>query len=132
MPWVADAPQAGFSAHPPWLPVWLAHRDRAIDRQTAEPHSMLATTRALIRLRRQHAALRIGDLEVAHVDDDLLHLVRRAGTSVVHAAFNLGARARTLDLPQADTRTLWCGAAVPAPTTLDLPPGAAWYGLGDA
>lgn len=131
MPWVADAPQAGFSTHAPWLPVWPAHRERAVDRQAAEPNSMLATTRQLIRLRQQHPALRIGELEVEHVDDDLLHLVRRAGQTEMHAVFNLGATERTLAMPQADARTQWSGGARPSPTTLDLPPGAAWLGLGD-
>ena len=94
--------------------------------------SMLASTRQLIRLRQQHAALRVGELEVAHVDDDLLHLVRRSGPAEMHAVFNLGATARTLAMPQADARTQWSGGARPSPTTLDLPPGAAWLGLGDA
>lgn len=132
MPWAGDATHAGFSTHAPWLPVWPAHRERAVDRQSADPTSTLATTRQLIRLRQQHPALRVGELEVAHVDDDLLHLVRRSGPAEMHAVFNLGATERTLAMPQADARTQWSGGARPSPTTLDLPPGAAWLGLGDA
>jgi hypothetical protein len=71
-------------------------------------------------------------VEVAHVDDDLLHLVRRSGQTEMHAVFNLGGTARTMAMPRADARTQWCGGARPTPTTLDLPPGAAWFGLGDA
>jgi alpha-glucosidase len=132
MPWAGDAPNAGFSAHAPWLPVWPAHQGKAVDRQSAEANSMLSTTRQLIRLRQQHPALRVGELEVAHVDDDLLHLVRRSGQTEMHAVFNLGGTARTMAMPRADARTQWCGGARPTPTTLDLPPGAAWFGLGDA
>jgi hypothetical protein len=50
----------------------------------------------------------------------------------MHSVFNLGATERTLAMPQADARTQWSGGARPSPTTLDLPPGAAWLGLGDA
>lgn len=132
MPWAADAAHAGFSSAAPWLPVWPAHRAQAVDRQSATPGSMLATTRRLIRLRRQHPALRVGDLEVHEADDTLLHLVRRAGASVVHAVFNLGATPRRLPMSEADRRSIWSGGAHPTPTTLDLPPGTAWYGLGDA
>lgn len=132
MPWAADAAHAGFSTAQPWLPVCPLHRALAVDRQSAEPGSMLASTRQLIHLRRQHPALRVGDLEVQEADDALLHLVRRAGASVVRAVFNLGATPRRLPMPDADRRTAWSGGARPTPTTLDLPPGTAWYGLGDA
>jgi alpha-glucosidase len=131
MPWQADAPYAGFSAVEPWLPVADGHRARAVDRQAADPHSMLSTTRRLLHLRRAHDALRHGELAVAAADDGLLHLVRRAGTSVVQAAFNLGTTARRIAIDAAGPRTLWSGGALPSSTHLDLPPGAAWYGLGE-
>lgn len=131
MPWQADAAHAGFSAVEPWLPVADGHRARAVDRQAADPHSMLSTTRRLLHLRRAHEALRHGELALAAADDGLLHLVRRGGASVVQAAFNLGTTARRIAIAAAGPRTLWSGGALPASTHLDLPPGAAWYGLGE-
>jgi alpha-glucosidase len=131
MPWVADAPHAGFSTHEPWLPVWPAHHSLAVDRQDVDPDSMLATTRTLIALRRRHPALRHGALVEARAEGDLLHLVRRHDTSTVHALFNLGATPHRHALDDADRRTLWCHRAMPTPSNIDLPPGAAWYGLGD-
>lgn len=132
MPWQRDAPHAGFSTVEPWLPLADSHREQAVDRQSQAPQSMLAITRRLIALRQAHPALRSGDLEVRAADDSLLHLVRRLQSSVVHAVFNLGANARRCPFDAADQRTLWSGGATAAPTCLDLPPGAAWYGLGDA
>lgn len=131
MPWQADAPHAGFSTVEPWLPIADGHRAQAVDRQSRDPHSMLSTTRRLLGLRRAHDALRHGELAVAAADDGLLHLVRRSDGSVVQAAFNLGATPRQIAIDAADQRTLWSGGAVPLPTRLDLPPGTAWYGLGD-
>ena len=58
MPWFADAPHAGFSTHAPWLPVWPAHRERAVDRQSADTTSMLATTRQLSALSSQRLTMR--------------------------------------------------------------------------
>lgn len=92
---------------------------------------MLATTRQLIGLRRSHAALRVGALEVAQVDDGLLHLVRRDGGSTVHAVFNLGNTSQALPMADAEPRTLWTFGARPGAHSLHVPPGSAWYGFGD-
>jgi alpha-glucosidase len=131
MPWIAEAVQAGFSPVEPWLPIPDSHRARAVDRQSADPRSMLASTRQLIRLRQAHPALRSGELEVAFADEALLHLVRRAGPSVVHAVFNLGTTPRGFAMPAADRRTAWTFGALTAADSLELPPGTAWYGLGE-
>lgn len=131
MPWTADAAHAGFSPVEPWLPVWPAHRALAVDRQSQDEASMLATTRQLIGLRRSHAALRVGALEVAQVDDGLLHLVRRDGGSTVHAVFNLGNTSQALPMADAEPRTLWTFGARPGAHSLHVPPGSAWYGFGD-
>ena len=59
----ADAPDVGFSTATPWLPVWPAHREHAVDRQSADPGSILNKSRRFIDLRARHAALRLGDIE---------------------------------------------------------------------
>jgi alpha-glucosidase len=90
MPWRHDAPQAGFSTGRPWLPLDPAHRARAVDRQEADPDSLLHATRRLIALRRAEPALRAGACHVLWAEADVLLLQRGEGPGAVLALFNLG------------------------------------------
>jgi alpha-glucosidase len=91
MPWAADEPQLGFSDGEPWLPVGPDHAALAVDRQEADPHSLLHLTRRLVALRRAHEALMWGDLEILHADHALLVFERRADGRAMLCAFNLSA-----------------------------------------
>lgn len=131
MPWVHDAPHAGFGAAEPWLPVDPAHAARAVDRQEPDPDSMLNRTRALIRLRQQQAALRHGACEVLFAQGPVLAMCRGEGRSGVIALFNLGAEAAPAPpgLPATvfdATHTLWVSEASLSADRL-LPPGAAAF-----
>lgn len=142
MPWSHDAPYAGFSGARPWLPVDPAHAALAVDIQEAEADSMLHHTRALLRLRREHPALRVGACEVLHAQGDVLVLRRseRAGEregeggGAVLAVFNLGADAAALPPllpllpPQAldPARCLWRHPHA-GPIDVHLPAGAAAF-----
>jgi alpha-glucosidase len=99
MPWQAGAHAGGFTTGRPWLPVAPAHRALAVDVQEADPGSTLHLTRRLLALRRQHAALRLGDLATLHADEHVWVLRRRHGTDTVWVAFNLGPDPRVLALP---------------------------------
>ena len=91
MPWAADAPRLGFSDAEPWLPVGPDHAALAVDRQEADPNSLLHLTRRLVALRRSHEALMWGDIEILHADRALLVFERRADGQRVLCAFNLSA-----------------------------------------
>lgn len=97
MPWVADAPNAGFSVARPWLPLGPDHLGRAVDVQEADPASLLRLTRRLIDLRKQHPALVEGTMAVLHADEALLVFARTAGDERLVCAFNLSAQ--PIDLP---------------------------------
>nr|WP_315384006.1 alpha glucosidase [uncultured Sphingomonas sp.] len=99
MPWVADAPNAGFSIGRPWLPLGPDHLGRAVDVQEADPASLLRLTRRLIDLRKQHAALVEGAMAVLHADEALLVFARTDGDARLVCAFNLAAD--PVDLPPA-------------------------------
>lgn len=91
MPWRADQPNAGFSAGEPWLPIDPRHIPLAVDRQEADPASMLHVTRRLIALRKAHAALGRGAMtmiETGHAD--LLAFERTLGAERLVCVFNLG------------------------------------------
>ncbi len=131
MPWVHDAPHAGFGGAEPWLPADRAHAALAVNVQEADANSMLNHTRALLRLRRGQAALRSGDCEVLHAQGDVLALRRGEGESAVLALFNLGSTSAPVPTTLAPgaldpARCLW---AVPGAGASDqtLPAGAAAF-----
>ncbi|RTL43009.1 MAG: DUF3459 domain-containing protein [Burkholderiales bacterium] len=116
MPWQAGAPQAGFTTGEPWLPVEPAHLALAVDRQEADPASLLHQTRALIALRRTHDALRTGECEVLAAEGDVLVLRRGAGRQALTAVFNLGPGAAPWPARIAvDASPLWSTEPMPTP-----------------
>ncbi|PZQ57460.1 MAG: DUF3459 domain-containing protein [Novosphingobium pentaromativorans] len=92
LPWKAQDEHGGFTGGNPWLPLSEANLARAIDRQEADPASLLHLTRHLIHLRREDAALRRGTCEVLLVDETRLVLRRAAEGRSVLAVFNIGER----------------------------------------
>jgi alpha-glucosidase len=99
MPWVADAPQHGFSSSRPWLPLGPDHGGLCVDRQERDPHSLLALTRRLIRLRSDWSALRTGDMRIVHADDAILCFDRIAGSERLRCLFNLTAAPAPFPIP---------------------------------
>ena len=91
MPWAVQAGEGGFTTGAPWLPLGEENLARAVDRQEADPASLLNLTRRLLSLRRDYPALRLGSFTVIHADESVL-VVRREhqGRSVV-GLFNLSA-----------------------------------------
>ena len=98
MPWAAAEPNSGFSgaAGPgaqPWLPIPAEWPGYAVDRQLADPGSMLGLYRQAIMLRALHPALGSGHAVVTRQDDVIrLDLVARHGdASPVTCWINMGA-----------------------------------------
>ncbi len=89
MPWVAEHVHGGFGSVAPWLPVGEENRARAVDRQLADPHSLLYHTQAMLHLRRTHRALRHGRLVRCDQDGSLLIIERMAGEETLRCLFNL-------------------------------------------
>jgi len=88
LPWCADAPGLGFSTAEPWLPFGEDHAALAIDRQQADPASLLAWTRSVLDFRNRHEALRRGAVKILTVDDDLLVFERCNGDEKLLCIFN--------------------------------------------
>ena len=116
MAWEGDAPHLGFTDGQPWLPAGADHKALAVDRQEAEPDSLLQLTRRLIALRRGDAALRLGAMEELAAEGDLLRFVRRDGARRLLVACNFGDAAVALDAGGAVL------AAVNGATAAQLPP----------
>ncbi len=90
MPWQADAPNCGFSASEPWLPIGTDHIALSVDRQENDATSLLQFTRRLIALRNANDALLIGDLRIIEASETLLVFDRQTARQHLLCAFNLG------------------------------------------
>jgi alpha-glucosidase len=121
IPWVAGAPNAGFTTGEPWLPVNLRDVSKAVDVQEGDPESLLNLTRALLAMRRTHDVLRYGAAVAVRAEGDLLVLEREHEGKRMCAAWNFGAVAAGIELPAAN----WTMASSVNGATLDtLPPYA--------
>ncbi|MBB6135254.1 alpha-glucosidase [Massilia aurea] len=103
MPWVADAPHAGFTDGQPWLPVDAAHVKAAVDVQDRDHDSMLNFQRRFIALRRSLPQLTRGEIAFFDAPEPVLALRRDlAGHDSVLAAFNLSGEEVSFDWPATD------------------------------
>jgi alpha-glucosidase len=92
MAWSSTAPNLGFSSGDPWLPTGDGHRDLAVDRQEADPASLLAFTRKCLRLRKAHPTLRLGSMRSVEVGEQMLVYERSDGRARLRCTFNLSDR----------------------------------------
>lgn len=109
MPW-SDAPNGGFArlgAAEPWLPLAPDWRERNVECELGDQHSMLALYRRLLQLRRAHPALRTGTLHpVACPAPDCLLYERRLGAERLIVALNFASEPRAPELPGLPARLL--------------------------
>jgi len=128
MPWSAEAPDLGFGsgAARPWLPLSEAQRALAVDRQEADPGSMLQAARRLLHWRRTQPALVHGELMLLPVHEQVLAFVREHEGERVLCAFNLSAQPAELALPAglalAQQLDSGIGGAQPVGATLQFAP----------
>jgi len=101
MPWVREAPHAGFSVRRPWLPVPRVHAELAVDGQEGDPESTLALTRRLMGLRKRYGALRVGGMRIVEASQSILVFERGYGGERVLCVFNLGREPRSFAQPGA-------------------------------
>jgi glycosidase len=98
MQWDASE-QAGFSSVEPWLPVQDDYQTRNVAVQSADPRSFLSMTRALIWMRRNSAALSLGDITFLPAPDGALAYIRQYDTERVFVALNFTNLSRSVSLP---------------------------------
>jgi alpha-glucosidase len=108
MPWVADAPHAGFTTGAkPLLPVAATHTPLAVDQQAGDAHSLLGYFTQLLHWRRQQPALLHGSMTLLPLHPQVLGIVREQeteqGTQRLLCVFNFSDNAASLDLPPAWT-----------------------------
>ena len=91
MPWESGKPNLGFSTGRPWLPPGKEHCRLAVDRQQADPGSMLAFTRLCLKLRAT-TPLRDGSMAIEEASDQLLRFTREKDGRRLACSFNLSDR----------------------------------------
>jgi alpha-glucosidase len=99
MQW-APGPAAGFSAADPWLPPVSDDPELTVERQRADPGSVLNLFRSLIRLRREVPALAVGAYRPLPGPSDVLSFERWHPAGSVRVHLNFGSSAREIDLEE--------------------------------
>ncbi|NBC96461.1 MAG: DUF3459 domain-containing protein [Deinococcus-Thermus bacterium] len=130
MPWTAGAPHAGFTTGTPWLPVPAQHHDLAVDRQAADPGSVLEATRAFLAWRKTHPVLITGDKRLVETAAPVFAVERTDGDARMLCVFNLSNRPATATLDGG-----WRTVVAPGPAngtiapdgTVTLPPFGVVY-----
>ncbi|WP_170328448.1 alpha-amylase family glycosyl hydrolase [Ruegeria arenilitoris] len=106
MVWAAQDEQSGFSTGDPWLPVSAAQSEQAVDRLETDGQSMLHHYRRAITLRHAHPALATGAQSEMQQIGPVLMFQRENTSEAVCCAFNLGAEAMQVDLPEGNWRAI--------------------------
>ncbi len=103
MVWTTDNANGGFSdAARTWLPVDRSHLKRSVAAQDADGASVLQHYRRALALRAGHPVMRSGDLTKWTASGDVLSFLRHDADGMIFCAFNIGATAATLTLPDGD------------------------------
>jgi alpha-glucosidase len=89
MPWNAQAPNLGFSAGTPWLPLGPAHGLLAVSRQEGDPDSPLNFARELLARRKGSPALRVGAIRWVEAPAPIAAFTRTHGEERVLCVFNM-------------------------------------------
>lgn len=89
MPWAADALNLGFSTGEPWLPLGTDHRALSVDRQKGNAGSLLTFTCQCLAVRKAHAALQQGTIELIEAGEQRLVFDRVTGGERLRCTFNL-------------------------------------------
>jgi alpha-glucosidase len=97
MQWSA-APNAGFTSGTPWLPVADDYEHVNVERELADPDSMLSFHRRLIALRRSEPAFVVGHYRPVLAGGDLVAYTREHDGHRWLVALNLGAQPAELSL----------------------------------
>ena len=98
MAWDASR-NAGFTSAEPWLPLHADWAARNVAVEQADPGSLWRLTQRLLRLRRAHPALALGDWHPIDGEGDLLAYERRLGQERLLVVLNLGAQPLDFALP---------------------------------
>lgn len=121
MPWRSEQPSGGFSPAKPWLPVPSEHLSLAVDRQEADPSSVLNLCRRLVALRHKEPALSFGGQNSVDLPAPLIGIERTLGNRILLCVFNPS------EAVQSFGRTGWRIIETVGGASLDTLPGLSGF-----
>ncbi len=105
MQWSAER-NAGFSSARPWLPIAADFEQSNVERERADPASMLHLYRELLALRRSRPALSVGDYAALDTGPDVLGYARSHGAERYAVLLNLGGVSRRVALAELERSSI--------------------------
>lgn len=94
-----NAPHAGFSSVPPWLPVNPDYAEGVnVADQRGDENTLLHAFRRLIQVRQSHIALRLGTVEILEDTGEVLAFWRRHPEETCFVALNMSDKPAALDV----------------------------------
>lgn len=103
MPWMKDAPQAGFStASKTWLLVDIAHYPLAIDQQENDANSILNHYRRFLTWRKTAPAMVMGEIEILDTPSAIVAFIRKDEQKSILCVFNTVNEEQSWSLPHGD------------------------------
>ena len=123
MQWTT-APNAGFSAAKPWLPVPPSYKMHNVESESNDPNSILNFYRRLLALRHSEPALLDGEyIALNENNPDVISYLRRTKDEAILMAINMSATQRkvTFDLAPQGFAT---AKAIPLLTDMEIPPAS--------
>jgi alpha-glucosidase len=106
MPWTGGTGR-GFTTGHPWLPFAPDSGTRNVAAQEGDPHSVLATYRALLALRRASPALQVGASSQVSGGPDVYAWRREHEGQLLLCAVNFADRDGSFSLPPAGDGRAW-------------------------
>ncbi len=100
MPWSRNEYNAGFSNAEPWLPISEQHQQRAVDKQSSDPDSVLAAYRRFIQWRKKQPSLLYGDIRFLDTEEGALAFIREYQSEKLLACFNLTNEDMIVQIPE--------------------------------
>jgi alpha-glucosidase len=118
-----SAKAAGFTSGTPWLRLSHDSAERHVERQSADPASILNFYRLLLRLRRTNPALLNGGYEPVESRGGLLAYLRTSGEQRVIVVLNFTSEIQALTVPHVTpAATVLLGSHRPAGEHVAAPP----------
>ncbi|MEH7746813.1 alpha-glucosidase [Neobacillus drentensis] len=96
MQWNLDA-QAGFSEGLPWITVPEDAGKVTVEDQLNDPESMLSFYKSLLKLRKEHSSLQVGDYEFLRMEEDMIYFVRKDQVEKIIVALNFSDQPNLLE-----------------------------------
>jgi alpha-glucosidase len=126
MPWDANAPNCGFSTGTPWLPVSPTHKPLAVTSQTGDGNSTLNFVRRFLAVRRNTAALRLGEIAFLDAPSRVLAFTRKLDGETILCVFNMSGEIAEFAGEYGQALPVCSGEVLMTSGKLVLAPYAAW------